>query len=50
MTLSLKTCYSCGKVIQGNLKGDNKKQSNTGECKDCRGKRERESGKDGGNG
>ena len=46
MSITLKTCYGCGRVIEGTLGSDNKKPKLTGECKKCKEKRERESGKD----
>lgn len=42
MSMTLKTCYSCGRIIQGILDSDKKKPSRLGECWKCQEKRERE--------
>lgn len=46
MSIALKTCYNCGKILQGTLNSDKKKPARVGECWKCKEKREREEGKD----
>ena len=41
MSITLKTCYSCGRILQGSLNNDKKGPSLTGECWKCKEKRER---------
>lgn len=42
MSMTLKTCFSCGRILQGTLDSDKKKPSRLGECWKCQEKRERE--------
>ena len=46
MSITLKTCYGCGRIIQGQIDDAKKKPSRLGECTKCKEKREREEGKD----